>query len=84
MAEDMKNRARDTVRDTARDAEGMARDVKHAAGDNLDHMQDKMHEVKQVAEEKVHDLEAAIRKSPLTAAAIAAGVGFIFGAILSR
>jgi ElaB/YqjD/DUF883 family membrane-anchored ribosome-binding protein len=37
-----------------------------------------------MAAEKFDDLEAQIRRKPLTSAAIAAGVGFLLGAILSR
>lgn len=37
-----------------------------------------------MAEEKFEDLEAQIRRKPITSAAIAAGVGFLIGAILSR
>lgn len=37
-----------------------------------------------IAEEKFEDLEAQIRRKPITSAAIAAGVGFLIGAILSR
>ena len=36
------------------------------------------------AAEKVEDLEAQIRKNPIQATAIAAGIGFLIGAILSR
>lgn len=37
-----------------------------------------------LAGEKLEDLEAQIRRKPITSAAIAAGVGFLIGAILSR
>jgi ElaB/YqjD/DUF883 family membrane-anchored ribosome-binding protein len=37
-----------------------------------------------IAGEKLEDLEAQIRRKPITSAAIAAGVGFLIGAILSR
>jgi ElaB/YqjD/DUF883 family membrane-anchored ribosome-binding protein len=37
-----------------------------------------------MAEEKFEDLEAQLRRKPITSAAIAAGVGFLIGAILSR
>ncbi len=36
------------------------------------------------ASEKMEDLEAQIRKNPLQSTAIAAGIGFLLGAILSR
>ncbi len=36
------------------------------------------------AEQKLGDLESVIRKNPTQSAMIAAGVGFLFGLILSR
>ena len=36
------------------------------------------------AAEKVEDLEAQIRRNPIQSTAIAAGIGFLIGAILSR
>jgi ElaB/YqjD/DUF883 family membrane-anchored ribosome-binding protein len=36
------------------------------------------------AADKVEDLEAHIRRNPIQATAIAAGIGFLIGAILSR
>lgn len=39
---------------------------------------------KEQAAEKIEDLEAQIRRNPVQATAIAAGVGFLLGAILSR
>lgn len=36
------------------------------------------------AAEKVEDLEAKIRRNPIQSTAIAAGIGFLIGAILSR
>ncbi len=41
-------------------------------------------EVQDKAKEKLGDLEAAIRRNPSQAALIAAGMGFVFGLILSR
>jgi len=43
-----------------------------------------LHQAQDMAEEKLEDLEAQIRRKPITSAAIAAGVGFLIGAILSR
>jgi ElaB/YqjD/DUF883 family membrane-anchored ribosome-binding protein len=40
--------------------------------------------VQEQATQKVNDLEAAIRRNPTQAAAIAAGVGFLVGLILRR
>lgn len=40
--------------------------------------------VQEQAAQKVGDLEAAIRRNPTQAAAIAAGVGFLVGLILRR
>lgn len=41
-------------------------------------------QVQQTAATKVSDLEAAIRKSPTQAAAIAVGMGFLVGLMLTR
>ncbi len=41
-------------------------------------------DVQHIAAEKFDDLEAQIRRKPLTSAAIAASIGFLLGAILSR
>ncbi len=41
-------------------------------------------QVQQTAATKVSDLEVAIRKSPTQAAAIAVGIGFLVGLVLTR
>lgn len=41
-------------------------------------------QAQETAAEKVEDLEAHIRRNPIQATAIAAGIGFLIGAILSR
>jgi ElaB/YqjD/DUF883 family membrane-anchored ribosome-binding protein len=41
-------------------------------------------DVQEKAKEKISDVEAAIRRNPSQAALIAAGIGFVFGIILSR
>jgi len=46
-------------------------------GSSVEDVQDK-------AMEKLGDVEAAIRRNPSQAAAIAAGIGFVVGLILSR
>ena len=46
-------------------------------GTSVEDVQDK-------AKEKISDVEAAIRRNPSQAALIAAGIGFVFGLILSR
>ena len=46
-------------------------------GTSVEDVQDK-------AKEKIGDVEAAIRRNPSQAALIAAGIGFVFGLILSR
>lgn len=44
----------------------------------------KIDEAQERAAEKLEDLEEQIRRKPLQSAAIAAGIGFLLGAILSR
>jgi ElaB/YqjD/DUF883 family membrane-anchored ribosome-binding protein len=41
-------------------------------------------DAQEYAADKVEDLEAHIRRNPIQATAIAAGIGFLIGAILSR
>ena len=41
-------------------------------------------QVQDQAAQKVNDLEGAIRRNPTQAAAIAAGVGFLIGLVLTR
>jgi ElaB/YqjD/DUF883 family membrane-anchored ribosome-binding protein len=77
--------------DTSRDAEALAKQVdairadlqnltstvKNIAGKQIDRAQDK-------AAEAAADAEAAIKQNPLTAVAIAAGLGFLFGVFTRR
>ncbi len=58
-------------------AESVKRLAKEQLGATAEEVQDK-------AKEKLGDLEAAIRRNPSQAALIAAGMGFVFGLILSR
>ena len=63
------------------DISSLADSVKRLAaeqiGSSVEDVQDK-------AKEKISDLEAHIRRNPSQAALIAAGIGFVFGLILSR
>jgi len=71
----------DNVQALRDDISSLAESVKRLAaeqlGSGVEDIQDK-------AKEKVGDLETAIRRNPSQAALIAAGVGFVFGLILSR
>ncbi len=71
----------DNVQALRDDISSLAESVKRLAseqlGSSVEDLQDK-------AKEKVGDVEAAIRRNPSQAALIAAGVGFVFGLILSR
>lgn len=71
----------DNVQALREDISSLAESVKRLAseqlGSSVEDLQDK-------AKEKVGDVEAAIRRNPSQAALIAAGVGFVFGLILSR
>jgi ElaB/YqjD/DUF883 family membrane-anchored ribosome-binding protein len=58
-------------------SESVKRLAKEQLGATAEEVQDK-------AKEKLGDLEAAIRRNPSQAALIAAGLGFVFGLILSR
>lgn len=46
--------------------------------------QDTMHNVKQTVKDNVGDIEHQIREKPVQATLIAAGVGFLIGALISR
>jgi len=63
--------------DIANLADSVKRLASEQLGSSVEDLQDK-------AKEKVGDVEAAIRRNPSQAALIAAGVGFVFGLILSR
>ena len=71
----------DNVQALREDIASLADSVKRLAaeqiGTSVEDVQDK-------AKEKIGDVEAAIRRNPSQAALIAAGVGFVFGLILSR
>lgn len=71
----------DNVQALREDIASLAESVKRLAteqlGSSVEDIQDK-------AKEKVGDVEAAIRRNPSQAALIAAGIGFVFGLILSR
>ena len=71
----------DNVQALREDISSLAESVKRLAaeqiGTSVEDVQDK-------AKEKIGDVEAAIRRNPSQAALIAAGVGFVFGLILSR
>jgi ElaB/YqjD/DUF883 family membrane-anchored ribosome-binding protein len=59
------------------DFANLSETVRKQASRGIEHAQER-------AVEKVEDLEAQIRRNPIQATAIAAGIGFLIGAILSR
>lgn len=59
------------------DVQNLSSTVKNIAGKQINRAQDK-------AAEAAADAEAAIRQNPLTAIAIAAGLGFLFGVFTRR
>lgn len=71
----------DNVAALREDISSLAESVKRLAteqlGSSVEDVQDK-------AKEKISDIEAQIRRNPSQAALIAAGIGFVFGLILSR
>ena len=71
----------DNVQALRQDIASLADSVKRLAaeqvGTSVEDVQDK-------AKEKISDIEASIRRNPSQAAMIAAGIGFVFGLILSR
>ena len=63
------------------DISGLAKEVTDLTKHKVD---EAVSDVKETANEKVDDLTAAIRKQPMQATAIAVGIGFVFGLLLSR
>lgn len=63
--------------DIASLAESVKRLATEQIGSSVEDVQDK-------AKEKISDLEASIRRNPTQSVLIAAGIGFVFGLILSR
>lgn len=71
----------DNVQALREDIASLAESVKRLAAEQLG---SSVEDVQDKAKEKISDVEAAIRRNPSQAALIAAGVGFVFGLILSR
>jgi ElaB/YqjD/DUF883 family membrane-anchored ribosome-binding protein len=71
----------DNVQALRDDISSLADSVKRLASEQLG---SSVEDVQEKAKEKLSDVEAAIRRNPSQAALIAAGVGFVFGLILSR
>ena len=71
----------DNVAALREDIASLADSVKRLAAEQLGAS---VEDVQDKAKEKISDMEAAIRRNPSQAALIAAGIGFVFGLILSR
>ena len=71
----------DNVQALREDIANLAESVKRLAAEQLG---SGVEDVQDKAKEKISDVEAAIRRNPSQAALIAAGIGFVFGLILSR
>lgn len=71
----------DNVQALRDDIAGLADSVKRLAAEQLG---SSVEDLQGKAKEKVGDIESAIRRNPSQAALIAAGIGFVFGIILSR
>lgn len=71
----------DNIQALREDIASLADSVKRLAAEQLG---SSVEDVQGKAKEKVSDIEAAIRRNPSQAALIAAGIGFVFGLILSR
>lgn len=71
----------DNVQALRDDIASLADSVKRLAAEQLG---SSVEDLQGMAKEKVGDVESAIRRNPSQAALIAAGVGFVFGLILSR
>ncbi len=71
----------DNVQALRDDIASLAESVKRLASEQLG---SSVEDLQGKAKEKVGDIESAIRRNPSQAALIAAGIGFVFGLILSR
>lgn len=71
----------DNVQALRDDIASLAESVKRLAAEQLG---SSVEDIQGKAKEKVGDIESAIRRNPSQAALIAAGIGFVFGLILSR
>jgi ElaB/YqjD/DUF883 family membrane-anchored ribosome-binding protein len=71
----------DNVQALRDDISSLAESVKRLATEQLG---SSVGDVQDMAKEKISDIEASIRRNPSQAALVAAGIGFVFGLILSR
>lgn len=71
----------ETVETLKADIAKLTETVKSLASEQLSNVSDN---VQDKAASTVTDIEAAIRKNPTQAAAVAAGIGFVIGLILTR
>jgi ElaB/YqjD/DUF883 family membrane-anchored ribosome-binding protein len=71
----------DNVQALREDISSLADSVKRLATEQLG---SSVGDVQDMAKEKISDIEASIRRNPSQAALVAAGIGFVFGLILSR
>ena len=71
----------DNVAALRQDIASLAESVKRLAAEQVG---SSVEDVEDKAKETIGDIEARIRRNPTQAALIAAGVGFVFGLILSR
>jgi ElaB/YqjD/DUF883 family membrane-anchored ribosome-binding protein len=71
----------DDARSTIKDA---ANRYGAKADEALNQVQDTYQDVKQQAQQQIGDVERQIRANPVQATLIAAGVGFLVGALLTR
>jgi ElaB/YqjD/DUF883 family membrane-anchored ribosome-binding protein len=71
----------DNVAALRQDISSLADSVKRLAAEQIG---SSVEDVQDMAKEKVSDIGASIRRNPSQAALIAAGIGFVFGLILSR
>lgn len=69
--------ARSGIKDAANRASNMADNAINSADRTY-------HEVKDVAEKKMGEVETMIRDKPVQATLVAAGIGFLVGALLTR
>jgi ElaB/YqjD/DUF883 family membrane-anchored ribosome-binding protein len=83
MAQDDRS-GQDAAEKAQREIEDLRRQLKELAAKYGPAAQSALQDVKRTVQENMGDIERQIREKPVQATLIAAGVGFLIGALISR
>jgi ElaB/YqjD/DUF883 family membrane-anchored ribosome-binding protein len=78
------NRAKAGIDDASSSIKDVTNKYGQKADEAVQYASQTYHDAKDVAQQKIGDLESQIRDKPVQAALIAFGVGFVVGTLLSR